>query len=67
MKKVTFIDKGVQESLIIDGEEYRVDRTSTYGLLKLLSANGLLTNLETVDFTAWENSADYKDWVKKNT
>ncbi|GAB6428017.1 hypothetical protein bcgnr5372_38600 [Bacillus luti] len=67
MKKVTFIDKGVQESLIIDDAEYRVDRMSTYGLLRLLSDKGLLTNLETVDFTAWENSADYKEWVKKNT
>ncbi|WP_336769844.1 hypothetical protein [Bacillus bombysepticus] len=67
MSKLTFIDKGVQESLIIDGVEYRVDRMSTYGLLKFLAEKGFLNELETIDFTAWEKSDHYKDWVEKNS
>ncbi|GAB6552921.1 hypothetical protein bcgnr5378_06170 [Bacillus cereus] len=66
MSKLTFIDKGVQESLIIDGKEYRIDRLSTYGLLKFLAEKGFLNDLETIDFTAWEKSEEYTDWVEKN-
>lgn len=42
MEKITFIDRGYEEVIVIDGKEIRIDRFSTMRLIGLLKRYNVL-------------------------